>query len=102
MAIQRKGDYDAIGASVVGLCDCMEALLARSVPNLHVHALALYLDLPLLKIYSERIDEGLVELISDVAAHQRSLAHSRVSDHQQFYLFLLFLVALSHAAQFFL
>ena len=58
MAIQRKGDYNAIGAPVVGLCDCMEALLARSVPNLHVHALALYLDL-LLPILNKSFDNAI-------------------------------------------
>ena len=69
MTIQRKGDYNSISAPIVGLCDCMETLLASCVPNLHVHTLPLYFYLFLLEIYPQRIDEGLMEIISDVTTH---------------------------------
>jgi hypothetical protein len=47
----------------------METLLTSRVPNLHVHTLPLDFYLFLLEIYSQRIDEGLMEIISDVATH---------------------------------
>lgn len=73
---------DAHRAAVVCSCDGTEAFLARRVPDLQFHSLAVQLDSADFKVDSDRGDERRGKGVFAEPQETAGLAHAGVSDQQ--------------------
>lgn len=74
---------DSHSASVVSSCDGAEALLARSIPYLQLHTLAVKLDRANLKVDSDSGDEGGSEGVFAEAQQTAGFADAGIAYEEQ-------------------
>lgn len=77
-------EKDSHGASVVCCRDGPEAFLARRVPNLQLHPLAIQFDRADFEVDADGGDEGWGEGVLTESQETAGFAHARVANQQEF------------------
>jgi len=77
--VHAEGEQAAVGAAVERRAEAAEALLARRVPDLQGDVAAVHLQLPVEELHADGVEEVRVELVGDVAVHERRLADAAVA-----------------------
>lgn len=82
--VHAEGEQAAVGAAVEGRPQAPESLLTRRVPDLQRDRAAVHLQVFIEELHADGVEEMGVELVCDVAVHERALSHSTVAQENDF------------------
>ncbi len=82
--VHAEGQQAAVGAAVEGRPQAAESLLTGRIPDLQRDRAAVHLQVFIEELHADGVKEMGVELVSDVAVHERALSHSTVAQENDF------------------